>query len=223
MSKFGVVFLLMLAAAAFNAAVARDPTGKSRSARGRAQANERLTAVDGALLFVLLAGLGVTVLFIRPLLGVHYLLGFALIPPLGLKIYSTGYRFICYYRQDPDFMLAGPPPLLLRFGIAPVLIASTVAVMGSGLELWAFADRFGAWWVSAHTLSAVVFIVALFAHLLSHLRRSATALVDDFGSRPPEGAVTRRSVLLACTVLALVLAAASLSYASPFGSGSAGG
>ena len=214
---------MMLAVAALKAAVVRDSAGKSWSAGGRVEANERLTAVDGALLFVLLVGLGVTVLFIRPLLGLHYLLGFALIPPLGLKIYSTGYRFCCYYRRDQDFIEAGPPSPLLRFGIAPLLIASTVAVMGSGLELWAFADRFGAWWVSAHTLSAVVFTVTLFAHLLSHLRRSATTLADDFASPPVEGAVNRRSVLLACTVLALVLAAASLTYASPFGSGSAGG
>jgi hypothetical protein len=64
-------------------------------------ANERLTSLAGGLLFVLLALLGVTVLSVKRLLPEHFLLGFLVIPPLALKMGSTGYRFMRYYAGDP--------------------------------------------------------------------------------------------------------------------------
>ena len=70
MSKFGGVFLILLLAATINAA--RSPsTGGARSANPDITANEQLTALNGALLFILLAAIAITVLFIRPLLAVH--------------------------------------------------------------------------------------------------------------------------------------------------------
>lgn len=223
MSKFGGVFLLLLLLAVVNAAVANDGRNKSAGTSYRVAANERLTAVNGALLFVLFVAIAITVLFIRPLLVAHYLVGFALIPPLALKLYSTGYRFVRYYTRDREFVLAGPPAPLLRFADAPVLVASTVAVMASGVELWAFADRFGTWWLSVHTASAVVFMAALFVHVLSHLRRSADAVAEDAAGRRAEGSRVRRSLLFGCAILAIVLALASMSYVSPFGSSGFGG
>jgi len=53
-------------------------------------ANERITSLTGALLVVLLVMIGVTVLSVRQLLPQHFLLGFLLIPPLLLKMASTG-------------------------------------------------------------------------------------------------------------------------------------
>lgn len=223
MSKFGVVFLLLLLAAAINAAVMPGGVRQAAVHGSRVAANERLTAVNGTLLFVLLTAAALTVLFIGPLLAAHFLVGFVLVPPLFLKIYSTGYRFIQYYRHDRDVRLAGPPPIVLRFAVAPVLVASTVVVMVSGFELWAFADRFGAWWQTVHTVSAAIFMFALFAHLLGHLKRSATALLEDATAPQANGAGNRRSIFVACTILALVLAAASLIYASPYGSIGGGG
>jgi len=222
LSKFGAVFLMLLFAAALNAL---RPQGipSVAPARPRVLANEALTAINGGLLFVLLAAVAITVLYIRPLLSVHYLVGFALIPPLALKLVSTGYRFMQYYRQDHDFRLAEPPPLFLRFAVAPTLVVSALTVMGTGLELWAFADRFGTWWLSAHTVSAVVFMAAMFVHLLSHLRRSVGALAEEVDGRPAARAVSRRSILLASAILGFVLAAVSLTYASPFGSSVGGG
>lgn len=218
MSKFGIVFLLLLLTAMVSAGVRSGAAYDAAPSERRVIANERLTSATGALLFILLVALGVTILFIRPLLPVHYLVGFALVPPLALKLYSTGYRFIRYYARDRDFRLAGPPAAFLRFAIAPVLVASSVAAMATGLELWAFGDRFGTSWLSAHTASAVVFMFAMFIHLLSHLRRSATALAQETSIPSAEDTVNRRSVLIACAILAVVLAAASLIYASPFAS-----
>jgi hypothetical protein len=48
-------------------------------------ANERMTSLTGGLLLVLLALMGVTVLSVRTLLPLHFLLGFLVIPPLALK------------------------------------------------------------------------------------------------------------------------------------------
>jgi hypothetical protein len=72
-------------------------------------ANERLTAVNGALLLLLLAAMGVTVLSVRRLLPEHYVLGFVLIPPLALKAATTGYRFGRYYTGASTYRSAGPP------------------------------------------------------------------------------------------------------------------
>jgi hypothetical protein len=184
----------------------------------RVAANQRLTALNGALLYLLILTIAVTVLFIRGLLEVHFLVGVALLPPLGLKLFTTGERFLRYYAGDRDFRIAGAPPLLLRFVVAPALVASTIVVMGSGLELWAFADRFGSGWVTAHTLSAAVFMLALLVHLLAHLRRSALASVQEVSRASDKGAGARRSVLIGCVILASALAIASLSYTTPFGS-----
>ena len=217
MSKFGGVFIILLLAAAINAA--RPPsTGGARSASPDIAANEHLTALNGALLFILLAAIAITVLFIRPLLPVHYLVGILLIPPLALKVFSTGYRFVRYYGNDAAFRLAGAPPIVLRFVVAPVLLISTVAVFGTGLELWVFGLRFGGAWITAHTFSAVVFMVAVTLHSLSHLRRSAEAVGDEVSA--PR---SRRGLIAAGLVLGGVLAAASLSYMTPFPSSAAGG
>src|SRR5207245_9306170 len=137
---------------------------------------------------------------------------FALSTALALKMVSTGYRFMQYYRQDHDFRLAEPPPLFLRFAVAPTLVVSALTVMGTGLELWAFADRFGTWWLSAHTVSAVVFMAAMFVHLLSHLRRSVGALAEEVDGRPAARAVSRRSIVLASASRGFVLAVGTLTY-----------
>jgi hypothetical protein len=77
-------------------------------------ANERLTAISAVLLIVLLALEGVTILGIRPLLSWHVFVGMLLIPPVTLKLASTGYRFWRYYTGRPDYVLRGPPHVLLR-------------------------------------------------------------------------------------------------------------
>jgi hypothetical protein len=217
MSKFGAAFLILLLAASINAARPLS-SGGARTAGPDVAANERLTALNGVLLFILLAAIATTVLFIRPLLTWHYLLGILVIPPLALKLFSTGYRFARYYRNDTAFRLAGAPPLLLRFVVAPVLVFSTVAVFGTGLELWVFGFRYGGAWVTAHTLSAAVFMVAVTVHSLSHLRRSTAAVADEV-SAPG----SQRGLIAAALVLGGVLAAASLTYMTPFPGLAAGG
>ena len=56
--------------------------------------NELLTAVNSAVLLALLALEGLTIVFLRPLLTVHLFVGVLLLPPVLLKLGSTGYRFV---------------------------------------------------------------------------------------------------------------------------------
>jgi hypothetical protein len=221
-SKFGVVFLILLVATSLNA-FARPAAASRPAVEPGVAANERITALTGALLYVCIAAITVTVLFVPRLLPEHYLAGFLAIPPLGVKLASTGYRFARYYAREPAYRRAGAPPLWLRFVVAPVLVASTVAVFGTGIELWLFGVRFGGWWITAHTVTAVVFMTAALLHMLSHLRRSGDAVVEDLSGARSRTVFESRSIIVASLVAGGVLAAASLTYSTPFGSIGGGG
>ena len=178
--------------------------------------NERLTSITGAVLLVLLFLIGLTVLRVRTLLPQHLFLGFALIPPLGLKMFSTGSRFVRYYAGDPAYRRAGPPELLLRL-IAPILVLSTVALFVSGLELWFFGLRYGSIWLAAHRISFLVWLPLIAIHSLSYLNKSSEALAGELsGGGARESVLARRSLVIGSLVAGLALALASLLYASPF-------
>jgi len=222
-SKFGIVLLLLLLVTAGLALAPRKAAERLRQPSSGVDANERLTAVTGLLLYALVGAIAVTILFIRPLLWAHYLVGLLLVPPLALKLGTTGYRFALYYARNPEYVLAGPPPIVLRLLVAPALVISTVAVFVTGLELWIFGLRFGEQWSSLHTLSAVFFILALGAHLIGHLRRSGQATLEELAIRRSAPAITRRSWLVASLLLGAAVASASLLYGSPFPGSAAGG
>lgn len=177
--------------------------------------NSRLTALTGAVLIVLLALLGITVLQVRELLPEHFLLGFLVIPPIALKLSSTGYRFARYYTGDRVYRQAGPPALLLRL-VGPLVILTTVAVFATGLELWFFGLRFGAQWIEWHKLSFVMWLPFTGIHVLGHLSRAAQAAAGELSDSRARGALSRRSLVIGSVVAGVVLAVASLTYATPF-------
>lgn len=177
--------------------------------------NKRMTSLTGALLFVMLGLMGITVLRVRALLPEHLLLGFLLIPPIGLKIATTGYRFVRYYTRDVRYRNAGPPALMLRL-IAPIVVVSTVVLFATGIELWLFGLRFGSIWVAAHKLSFLIWLPFTAVHVMSYLGTSGQAVVDELSAGMSGDALQRRSLLVASLVAGVVLAAASLTYASPF-------
>lgn len=220
MTKFGFVFLVLLAATALWAVSRPRPRGRIPADPVVAR-NERLTALTGLALYLLLVAVVVTIAGISGLLGAHYLVGFLLIPPVLLKLGSTGYRFWRYYAGGGPFRLAGAPPVLLRFVVAPVLVASTVVVLATGVELWLFGLRFGSIWMPIHTVSAVVMLFAVTAHLLAHLRRSGDAFTEELAgtTRVPPAV---RTWVIASLVSGAALALASLLYATPFPTSAAG-
>ena len=221
MTKFGFVFLVLLAATALWAVFRRPRPRDPGPADPAVARNESLTALTGLVLYLLLVAVVVTVAGISGLLGAHYLVGFLLIPPVLLKLGTTGYRFWRYYAGGGPFRVAGAPPALLRFVIAPVLVVSTVVVLATGVELWLFGLRFGSAWMPVHTVSAVVMLFAATAHLLAHLRRSGEVFIEEVAG-PGRVPAAVRSWVAASLVSGAVLALASLLYASPFPASAAG-
>lgn len=130
--------------------------------------NERLTGAAGIVLVVLLAALGVTILRVRPLIEPHMFIGLLLIPPVALKLASTGYRFARYYTRSAIYRERGAPHILMR-ALGPVVVASTVGVFGTGVGLLiAGPDSAGALRF-LHKASFVVWVGATSLHVLGHL------------------------------------------------------
>ncbi|MEA2656360.1 MAG: hypothetical protein QOI23_1725, partial [Chloroflexota bacterium] len=167
-------------------------------------ANERLTALTGGVLLVLLAAMGITVLRVKQLLPEHFLLGFFLIPPLLLKAASTGYRFVRYYAGAPAYRRAGPPAWPMRL-LSPVVLLLTAALFVTGLELWLFGLRFGSVWIAFHKWSFMLWLPAVGVHVLWNLRRTAAAAGEELSTAPP-AAFSRRSLVVGSLVAGAALA-----------------
>ncbi|MGH9114660.1 MAG: hypothetical protein ACRDWW_02405 [Acidimicrobiales bacterium] len=83
-------------------ALVRKAKGNRRTAADQGvESNSRLTASNAVVLLVLLAAEGATLLSVRSLLTPHVVIGMVLVPPVLLKIGSTGWRFVRYYRGSP--------------------------------------------------------------------------------------------------------------------------
>ena len=134
-----------------------------------AESNSRLTASTAAVLLVLLAAEGATIVGIRPLLGAHVFIGMLLVPPLLIKVGSTSWRFVRYYRGDPSYRLKGPPhPLLRLLGPFVVLLSVVVVASGVGLILVSsnpWRDRF----LLVHKASFVLWFGSMTIHVRGHL------------------------------------------------------
>ena len=97
-------------------------------------ANRRLTAAARAALLAAIAAELATLANLGALLSVHVFVGVLMAGPLAVKLASTGWRFVRYYAGSPAYVREGPPPLALRM-LAPLLVASTLAVVGTGFAL----------------------------------------------------------------------------------------
>ena len=99
---------------------------------GGTEGNEILTSATAVVLTLLLIAEGVTIVLIGDLLSAHMFIGMALIPPVLLKLGSTGYRFARYYSGARVYREKGPPPLLLRL-LAPLLVITTIIIFATGV------------------------------------------------------------------------------------------
>jgi hypothetical protein len=199
--------------------VASSPIVRVRARRsGGAVGNERLTAASGALLFVLLASEGVTILFIRPLLSAHVFIGMLLIPPVALKLASTGWRFVRYYSGDREYRAKGAPLLPLRM-LAPLVVASTLALFATGVALLVVGPH-GGIVLGLHKASFVVWLAATGIHVLAYVWRVPLLVTADWRTRGPGSAVgasfARRTLLAAVLVGGVILALATIRYAHPW-------
>ncbi len=130
--------------------------------------NARLTAANAAVLLVLLAAEGVTILRIRPLLSPHVFIGMVLIPPVLVKVASTGWRFARYYRGAPAYRRKGPPPVVLRL-LGPVVVILTLVLLASGVGLLLVTGSWLTLLLKVHKASFVLWFGATTVHVLGHL------------------------------------------------------
>jgi hypothetical protein len=192
---------------------------------GGTTGNELLTTATGAMLLVLLAVLGVTIIRIGQLLWLHLFLGMLLIGPLALKLASTGYRFVRYYSGSTTYRRKGAPPAPLRV-MGPIVVVSTLVVFASGVALL-FAGRSSRdTLLPIHKLSFFVWLAFMGLHVLIHLPSIVPALRSDYGRRPELGAHVAgrsgRSIALAGALVAgLVLAVLVIPEFAPWVHGSA--
>lgn len=155
---------------------------------GSTEGNERLTVLLGALLFVSLAVLGVTIVLIHKLITPHLVVGFFLLGPVGLKLGSTGYRFMRYYTGARAYRRKGPPAAPLRL-LAPLFVASTIVVFASGVLLAIEGPASRETWFFIHKASFIVWIVLAGLHVLGHLPEMLAWLAGRLPpqSRPHQG------------------------------------
>jgi hypothetical protein len=185
-------------------------TRTGRLTGGGTTGNERLTAATGFLLLALLAAIGVTILRLQPLLSVHFFVGVLLIPPVLLKMATTGYRFLRYYTNNPPYRRKGPPPALLRV-IAPMVILSTLVVFGTGVALLLIGPSSRGSLLPIHKVSFFIWLAFTGLHVLGHLLELPPLLRADYGrSAEWSSDVTGRSgrvlALSAALVAGVVLA-----------------
>lgn len=178
------------------AVAAQAYSSRQRSERltgGGADGNEQLTAATGVTLIALLAVIGVTILRIHTLLWVHLFVGMLLLPPVLLKMSSTGYRFVRYYTANPRYRRKGPPPLALRL-IAPMVVISTVVVLLSGVALLFAGPGSRETLFPIHKDSFFIWIAFTALHVLGHLPAMSKALRADYStSAQYSGDVTGRA------------------------------
>jgi hypothetical protein len=198
-------------------------TADARTARwlgGGTDGNERLTTNAGAVLIVLLAVLGVTIIAIHPLLWVHLFVGILLIAPVSLKLASTGYRFVRYYGHDAAYRRKGPPAPALR-ALAPLVVLSTVVVFASGVALLFAGPSSRSALLPVHKVSFFVWLAVTAIHVLAHLPSLPAALRADFSARTSlgpslPGRSGRQLALASALVLGLALAALTIPEFGPW-------
>ncbi len=156
------------------------------------EGNARLTAAIAAIIFILLAVEGVTILQVGPLLIPHVFIGVLMIPVVVLKIGTTTWRFAKYYLGDEEYRCKGAPPIILRM-LGPALIALTIIVLASGVGLVLLPQNFRDQMFFFHKVSFILWFIAMTIHVLGHVVETATLAPRDWVAH------TRRDVARAST------------------------
>ncbi len=191
--------------------------GTQRRAERRPDAgvagNARLTAANAAVLLVLLAAEGITILRVHQLLSPHVFISVVLIPPVLLKVASTTWRFARYYTGAPAYRRKGAPPVLLRL-LGPVVVILTLVLLFSGAGLMVSRP-----WLSlllkVHKASFVLWFGAMTIHVLGHLGEVFRLAPRDWlrrTRREVTGAGTRQWLIAASLVAGVMLGFLLLSH-----------
>ena len=182
------------------------------------EGNARLTSMTGALLLILLAAEGLTIVQIGPLLKFHVFLGALLVPPIAVKLGSTFYRFGRYYSGTPAYRRKGPPSILLRL-LGPLVVVLTIVLFATGIALLFVGVESRGTLLFLHRASFILWFGAMTVHVLGHLvevgRIAPRDLRPSMRQRGHVG-VLRQLVLLISLALGGVLGAALIGRAGHY-------
>jgi hypothetical protein len=174
--------------------------------------NARLTAVVGVLVLVpVLVELLTIPLGIHSHMSLHVFVGLALIPPVLLKLGSTGWRFVRYYTRQRDYVEHGAPQLAMRL-LAPLFVVATIVLFASGVAMGVLHGHALEIARRLHGPASVVWIVLFGVHALVYLKR---ALIDSRREvtetkRSVPGRRWRGYVTAAAVAVGLVIGAATV-------------
>jgi hypothetical protein len=174
------------------------PPDAAAEGLGGTAGNETLTSATALVLVALLIAEGITIVRIGSLRSEHMFIGMVLIPPVLLKLGSTGYRFVRYYAGTRAYREKGPPPMPLRV-LAPLLVITTLLVFATGVALLIVGHRPGLLF-TVHKVSFIVWGAFFGVHFLAHLPRMARSLRDDWtreGRRRVPGSGMRLALVVA--------------------------
>jgi hypothetical protein len=184
------------------------PTPQHHRRRSRPEANARLTGGLAAILLILLAAEGVTVLRVGQLLTAHVVIGLILVPLVLAKIGSTSWRFARYYMGDPEYRKKGPPKPILR-ALGPLVTVLTVVLFASGIVLLLGPSSWHGTLLFVHRASFFLWLAVMVVHVLGHLVETGRLAPQDWLRRTRRrvaGAGARRLLILATLVVGVVLA-----------------
>lgn len=166
--------------------------------------NERLTAAVGLLVLApVLVEVATILLGVHTFMSVHVFVGLALIPAVLLKLASTGWRFVRYYTRSRPYVEEGPPHTAMRL-LAPLFVAATVVLFGSGVAMGLLHGHALQLARSLHGPSSVVWLALFGVHALVYLRRALPK------RRPERGTIARAVALVAVIAGGLALGGATV-------------
>lgn len=183
------------------------------------ESNARLTGSLAALLLVLLAAEGATILRIHPLRTIHVFLGMLLVPVVLLKVGSTFWRFARYYSGAPAYRRKGPPHAVMRL-LGPVVVVLTLVLFASGILLIFVSGHLARELLAVHKISFVLWFAVMTVHVLGHLTDTARLAPLDWMRRTRNeiaGAGARIWAISVSLVAGVVLGVATWGHGVPLG------
>jgi hypothetical protein len=172
-----------------------------------------LTAAVGLLVIVpVLVEIATVLLGVHTFMSAHVFVGLSLIPAVLLKLGSTGWRFVRYYTRTRPYVALGPPQIAMRV-LAPLFVAATVILFGSGIAMGVLHGNALSIARNLHGPTSVVWLVLLGVHVLVYLRRALTEAGEDVVPAKrslARGTTARVAALVAAVVCGLLLGAATI-------------
>lgn len=165
----------------------------------------------------LFAAEGLTLIDVDALMTWHIAIGALTIPPVLLKVGSTGWRMVGYYLGNERYRSAGPPPLVLRVA-GPFVVLTTIVLLGSGVlqiligqtnSRMAVFTVFGFHidWIDIHQASFWAWLVVTGIHVVGRLVPGFFIIRDAVAEpRRVPGLSMRITALTTATAIGVALA-----------------